>query len=74
MSTEQILLAGYVALAGVIATLFKLLLAERQARLEFVLKQLNDSAEREATHKGMLQSILDVTRAQVSGALPGPGK
>lgn len=70
MTTEQILLAGYAPMATVIGLLFKLLLAERQARLEFVQDKLKATDARQDKQQEMLQNILDVTKAQVSGALP----
>lgn len=74
MALDQVLMAAIVALAGVVGVLFKLLLSERQARIAFVEQKLTETELREKTHKDMLQAILNVTRAQVSGALPGPGE
>lgn len=72
MSTEQLLYAGNAALASVVGYLFKLLLAERQGRLQFVETQLEEQKKERAAVQEMHKTLIDVMRAQRDGALPAP--
>lgn len=74
-----LLLSVMGVLVSAILALFKLLSDERKARLEFVERKLGETELRESTHKAMLvaqqdmlQKIMDVTKAQMTGALPPP--
>lgn len=49
------------------------LASERQARYEFVVKKLEETEAREKAQRETTDSILHVTKGQMSGALPGPG-
>jgi len=72
VTLDQALIAAIVALSGAVGVLFKLLLAERAARLAFVESKLTRTEEREETHKAMLQALIDMAKAQSQGALPTP--
>lgn len=70
-TTEQLLLAGYAPLAGVIGILFRLLLSERQSRLDFVEKKLEEQTKERAATQDMHQTLIQVMKAQEDRALPG---
>jgi len=73
VSTEQILLAGYAPMAAVVGLLFRLLLSERQSRLEFVEKKLDEQTKERTATQEMHQTLIAVMKAQSQGALP-PGR